>query len=38
MDSEKDASTSWFRLFVPNMLDWRLVLAAVPFIVVLLMR
>ena len=38
MNSEKDASTSWFRLFITIVLDWRLVLAAVLLIVVLLMR
>jgi len=38
MDSEKDGSTSWFRLFITIALDWRLVLAAVLLIVVLLMR
>ncbi len=38
MDLEKDAKTSWFRLFITVVLDWRLVLAVVLLVVVLLIR
>ena len=38
MNLEKDAETSWFRLFITVVIDWRLVLAAVLLVIVLLMR
>ena len=38
MNLEKDAQTSWFRLLITVVLDWRLVLAVVLLIVVLLLK
>ncbi len=38
MDLEKDGETSWIRLLITVVLDWRLVLAVVLLVVVLLMR
>ena len=39
MNMDKDEKTSsWFRLFITVALDWRLVLAVVLLVIVLLMR
>ena len=38
MNTGKDVSTSWFRLFITVALDWRLVMAVVLLVIVLLMR
>ena len=38
MDPEKDVSTSWFRLLITIALDWRLVMAVVLLVIVLLMK
>ncbi len=38
MNTEKDESTSWFRLLITVVLDWRLVLAVVLLVIVLLMK
>ncbi len=38
MNPEKDAQTSWFRLFITVVLDWRLVMALVLLVIVLLMK
>ena len=38
MDLDKDAKTSWFRLFITIAVDWRLVLAVVLLLIVLLMK
>ena len=38
MNLEKDGQTSWFRLLITVVLDWRLVLAVVLLIVVLLLK
>ncbi len=38
MNPEKDEQTSWFRLFITVVLDWRLVMALVLLVIVLLMK
>lgn len=38
MHPEKDVPTSWFRLLITVVLDWRLVLAVVLLVIVLLMK
>ena len=38
MNKETDAKASWFRLFITIVLDWRLVLAVVLLVLVVLLR
>ncbi len=38
MNSDKDGQSSWFRLFITVALDWRLVMAVVLLVIVLLMK
>lgn len=38
MKQETDAKASWFRLFITIALDWRLVLAIVLLVLVVLLR
>jgi hypothetical protein len=38
MNKETDVKASWFRLFIAVVLDWRLVMAIVLLVLVVLLR
>ena len=38
MNQETDAKTSWFRLLITVVLDWRLVMAIVLLVLVVLLK